>query len=260
MKRAYRAGFILFALVLLSPSLLLAQLVDFTSAEFTCRTSAHAGAANEFMEEADAHVYGQGWPHDIDLYSTSSAQDGLYEASAIASLSAKNTLDNLLEIDAYGEVHIDSLGDFSETAGAIAYPTFMNSGALISFIPQVDITLTAQVNSYRTGEYYQRWFSGEEDWGSYELDDQVDIYFYGVQGHFILTGHSSDSIDLPAGELISMRIYASTIGIGYNGSPEGTFDGYSQTYLDIMFTPVPEPATLLLLGLGGFALRRKRRA
>ena len=84
------------------------------------------------------------------------------------------------------------------------------------------------------------------------------VYLYGVNDHFTLTGYSSDSIVLPAGELISMRIQASTIGVDFNGTPEGTFDGYSHTDLDIVFTPVPEPITMLLIAFGGLLSRKRK--
>ncbi len=123
---------------------------------------------------------------------------------------------------------------------------------------------------------------GEGDGGIWE----VDTYGYSelsISGGEIndLGGHSESIISLYGGDIFgSLTVYNSTawvhiFGYGFNndpfpGSPLTGFwaddtvfsinlvDSTILTYDQIVFHIIPEPATLLLFGLGGLLLRRRK--
>ena len=162
----------------------------------------------------------------------------------------------------------------SSTPGSLRATSFAAHPTFPGFVASATITQTSLITDSRI---YITWFGTNYRYGYGDAvgsEGHVDVifdlsvpstftYWDGYSGVGLFTRSLTDSSgsQVPYGQLPAGRYRLTSDVIGASGATSGP-EGSINNWLDLRFTPVPEPGTALLvaLGLGALAVRRERAA
>jgi len=168
------------------------------------------------------------------------------------------------------------LGEFSEMNFSIFYPPPSQSvpdfsTSLSWSVTEADVgkTLFASANTHETFDNCVSFLTNGVDDGLYLLDGHT-VLIFSIGDGFLVTQHEStlisgiqDGVDFEGYTIDNIALTINELFLSYDADAiKGGLTNYSY---DITYTingaetiPNPEPATILLLGLGGITLLRRR--